>query len=140
MLIEKAQAKKRLAVIWFTGFAFLLTILLAQTVVGVYEEPSRAWGWFFPSIMPTLSLVAGVLVADARGKTVEVQMVDRFLFRVTSSLSLLYLLVVSLSIFGGPLRASPEELIEMSNLWLGPLQGLIAAVMGIFFVHKGETG
>ena len=32
--------------------------------------------------------------------------------------------------------ANPMTLFDMSNLWLGPLQGLVAAVIGAMFFSK----
>src|SRR3546814_3400024 len=82
--------------------------------------------------MPTLSLIVGVLVADRRaaGKGQDARQagkpVDDLFFRLGAGMSVLYLLLVALSVLVQPLlpQATPLELMQRSNLWLGPLQGL----------------
>jgi hypothetical protein len=60
------------------------------------------------------------------------------LFWLGAGLSLFYLLLVALSILLQPLLAetSPLTLMQRSNLWLGPLQGLCVAALGFFFHSK----
>lgn len=137
MLTSRKEAKKNLAILWFIVSGLLFAVLLAQTVLDVYDPPEKPWKWFFPTVLPTLSLIVGVLVADAQGQAVDVQMVDRFIFRLAFGLSLLYLITVGVSVFGGPIRAAPDELMDMSSLWLGPFQGVVAGIIGAFFVNKG---
>ncbi len=131
------KCKRNLAVLWFTGSGFIFFILLFQTFFQRYGKTvSEAWGWFLPTIMPTLSLIVGVLVMDASGKGTKIQTVDRFFFRLSFSLSFVYLLVVTLTILIQPFsKLSPLELMKQSNLWLGPLQGLVTASLGVFFIR-----
>ena len=59
-------AKRRLAVVWFGGAGLLCLLVALQSVRGVYTgETEKAWAWLLPSIMPTLSLIIGVLVFPA---------------------------------------------------------------------------
>jgi hypothetical protein len=49
-------------------------------------------------------------------------------------LSTFYLTVVFLTILLQPwLTPEPHEVMKQSNLWLAPLQGLVAAVLGAFY-------
>ena len=139
MRISWAKSKRCLAALWFTGAGIIFLILLFQTILGRYEENiNEAWGWFLPTIMPTLSLVIGVLVMDAVGKGVKIRTVDRFFFRLSFILSLAYLVVVSITIFMQPFSTlSAVELMKQSNLWLGPFQGLVSGSLGAFFI-QGE--
>ena len=42
-------------------------MLVGQSQVGVFDSDTGAvWGWFLPTVMPTLSLIVGALVADYR--------------------------------------------------------------------------
>lgn len=139
MNILMSTAKKRLAILWFFWFTIIFLLLLIQTLAGVYKdkEITEAWSWFLPTVMPTLSLMIGVLVSDALGMSKKVNYVDKFLYRLSFSLSLLYLVVVSLTILAQPFSELwPLELMKKSQLWQGPLQGLVAAILVIFFMQK----
>jgi hypothetical protein len=131
-------ARKRLTLVWFLGAGAVFFIIVAQSVGGKYgDEVTQAWAWFFPTVLPTLALIVSVLVVDA---TVGAQdkHVDRFLFYLTAGLSGVYLALVLSTILLQPLTGvEPIENMRRSNLWLGPLQGLVTAALGAFFV-KGE--
>lgn len=136
------SSKWTLAAIWLIGAGGVFLLLVAQSLLGRYEPATQeVWGWFLPTVMPTLSLIVGVLVADRRaadgkprGKEAAMP-VDGLFFRLGAGMSVLYLLLVALSILVQPLLpgTSPLELMRRSNLWLGPLQGLTVAVLGVFF-------
>src|SRR3546814_9658350 len=97
--------------------------------------------------MRTLSVIVGMLVADRRaaGKGQDARQagkpVDDLFFRLGAGMSVLYLLLVALSVLVQPLlpQATPLELMQRSNLWLGPLQGLTVATLGVFFRSQGLT-
>jgi hypothetical protein len=130
----------RLAIIWFAGGGFLFVILVGQSLTGYYEPRTEdAWGWFLPTVMPTLSLIVAALVADYRKAAVAGREQQAGpLFWLGAGLSVFYLLLVALSILLQPLLAetSPLTLMQRSNLWLGPLQGLCVAALGFFFHSK----
>jgi uncharacterized YccA/Bax inhibitor family protein len=130
--------KRRLATLWFAASGFLFIVVTVQTILGKYgDQATDAWGWLLPTILPTLSLILGVLVMDARGKMMKVEEVDRFLFDLTLGLSAAYLLMVALTIFVQPLvSAGAIALMKQSKLWLGPFQGLVSGSMGAFFVRR----
>ena len=120
------------------GLSCLLILLIVQTICEKYgENATEVFGWFLPIVMPTLSLIIGILIMDAIGKGIKFKIVDRFLFRVAFALSTFYLILVALTILLQPFaEKQPIEVIRQSNLWLGPLQGLVAALLGAFFVKK----
>ncbi|QXD14192.1 hypothetical protein GQ464_012095 [Rhodocaloribacter litoris] len=136
MPLLKSRCQKRLAVLWFTGGGLIFLLLLLQTFLGRYGDQAReAWSWFLPTIMPTLSLIAGVIASDALGRSARAARVDPFTFRLAYALSVVYLAIVSLTLLLSPFSPLPQlELMRLSNLWLGPLQGLAGAVLGFFFV------
>lgn len=133
-------SRRRLAILWFTGAGLIFAGVLAQTVSGRYgDRADEAWGWLMPTIMPTLSLIIGVLAISAR-KTMPADVtVDRFFFRLSYGLSAGYLAVVAATLLLQPLSPwGPLELMQRSNLWLGPLQGLVAASLGAFFFRQDD--
>ncbi|WP_457651940.1 hypothetical protein [Rhodocaloribacter sp.] len=140
-MLTKTRAQKRLATLWFIGAGLLFFLLLLQTFFGRYGDQTReAWSWFLPTIMPSLSLIAGVVATDAMGRSDPKATVDPFPFRVAYILSAAYLVIVSLTVLLSPFSPIPQiELMELSNLWLGPLQGLVGGVLGFFFVSRPKA-
>jgi len=132
--------KKRLSALWFLVGAFLFIIVVIQSMLDRYgDRVEDAWKWFLPTIMPTLSLIVGVLVIDIKSSEKVTKMVDGFLFWLAFCLSAIYLVIVALTFFIQPFTTTPLlELMHRSNLWLGPLQGLTSASLGAFFV-KAES-
>ena len=130
------RCKRRLATVWFALGGVIFLLLVIQTVMGYYgQRATDAWGWFLPNVMPTLSLIVGVLVLDQMGGGVKTRTADAFLYRLALGLSCAYLLLILLSILVQPFAPLPPlELMQQSNLWLGPLQGLVAGTLGAFFI------
>ena len=137
MQVSMKKCKKRLASVWFAGAGLVFTILFFQTVFGHYESrASEAWGWAFPTVMPTLSLILGVLVSEALSGARGAKKIDRFVFRLALSLSVVYLLSVLLTILLQPVSSRrPADILGLANMWLGPFQGLVTAALGAFFVR-----
>jgi len=135
MTASMPQCKRRLATLWFVGAGTIFFVVYIQTIFGRYgEKTNEVWSWILPTIMPTLSLAIGVLVMDALGKGAKVARIDQFLYRLTFGLSSAYILAVLLLFLLQPLSSVPAlQLMQQSNLWLGPFQGLVAAGMGAFF-------
>lgn len=104
MRINLASAKKKLTIVWFSGSGVLFLLVLLQTIFGKYSDKvGEAWAWLLPTFMPTLSLIVGVLVADSLGKNEnkdasEPPTADQFVFRLSFSLSIAYLLTVAVTI------------------------------------------
>lgn len=139
--ISIAKCKKRLAIIWFVGAGVLFAIILLQSIFGRYStKTADAWGWFLPTVMPTLSLMIGVFVTDSlRGPRRE-RTIDPFVYRLALGLSITYFTVALSTIALQPFAAvTPLELLDMSNLWLGPLQGLVTGAIGVFFVKAEQA-
>src|ERR1700730_17350247 len=92
--LSMKKCKTRLAALWFAAGGALFLILVLQTVLGKYgDQATEVWGWCLPTILPTLSLVLGVLVMDAQGKAIAGRDTNRFLFNLTFALSAAYLLL-----------------------------------------------
>jgi hypothetical protein len=141
MQISMQKSRRYLATLWFAFGCAVFLIVLGQAFFGHYgADVAQAWGWLLPTIMPTLSLIIGVLVAETRYRNTIRKTVDHFTFRIAFSLSLLYLLVVLLTIIIQPISPIPPlELMKQSHLWLGPFQGLVSASIGVFFVRAEDS-
>jgi hypothetical protein len=141
VMISTRTCKIRITTLWFIVGIALFLILVLQSILGKFgDNPEEAWVWFLPTIMPTLSLIIGVLVLDATTASGTDKQIERFIFQLTFSLSVFYLAMVGITLFIQPFTSiSPLKLMKLSNLWLGPLQGMVAAALGVFFV-KGERG
>lgn len=136
-------AEWRLAILWLLASAMVFLILIGQSYGGLYiDQLQDAWAWFLPTIMPTLSLIVGVLVAEGFRQTGKMRHIDRRLFYLAAGLSVVYLLLVTVSVLAAGLlshRTPAGEQLQRSNLWLGPLQGLVAASLGVVFQRSGSS-
>jgi len=97
--------------------------------------------WFLPTVISNLSLIIGILVADAKQVLSEDERkIDPFLFKLALSLSIVYFAVVLLTVLIQPFTDMLIlELLGRSNLWLAPLQGLAAASLGAFFIKTEKS-
>ena len=130
--VKMDVARKRLALVWFASGGALIALVVVQSLGDKYgTKVGQAWEWLLPTIMPTMSLILGVLVAHRASE----RQVDRFLYRVVLGLSLFYLTLVATTFMAEPFIAQMTtlELMALSNRWLGPLQGLVAAGLSYFF-------
>ncbi len=132
--------QRRLALLWLAGAAVLVLLMIAQSMGNKYgESTDQAWGWLLPTIIPTLSLIVGAFAAAARRPLDQVT-VDGFSYRLTFWLSVFYLLLVILVPLAQPLTGRPPlELMQLSKLWLGAVQGIVGIALGVYFVSSGQT-
>jgi len=136
--LEKARAS--LAVIWLGGAGLSLVILVVQSLLGHYGNQTQdAWGWYLPTMMPTLGMILSGLGYTALTPFSD-QVVSKVFFRIAIGLSSAYLVLVLLTILIQPFVGStPIQLMNTSNLWLGPFQGLVASALGVLFVSKKQS-
>jgi len=147
--LEKARAW--LAAVWFGGGALFVLLLVGQSLGGMFgAELDKVWAWAIPNVFPTLGLMISVLASYAlmdRAEADHMQVRTTF-FRIACGVSAFYLLILLLSIVVAPFSAAsggpnkhPVEILHVSNFWLGPLQGLAAAVVAaVFFTtSKADT-
>lgn len=128
------ECQRRLAKVWFWGAGIIFLILVVQTLNGHYGDQARdAWGWFLPTVMPILTLIVS---ATAVAKDSQAA-VDRSVFQISLGLSAFYLsLVIATIAYQVFTTRKPSEMIDLmktSNLWLGPVQGLLGISLGVFF-------
>lgn len=148
-MIKLELARWRLAAIWLPSTAVLLLILIIQSLGGVYgDDLQRVWGWALPNFLPTDALMVSVFAADAlkpeKGGSTYVQ---KNFCTLAAWLSGFYLALLFLSILAPPilnyLKAQPDklskaEILQTSNLWLGPIQGIVVVALGVLFFLKKE--
>lgn len=133
------RAKWTIAIAWLVGAGLVFALLVWQSLAGIYEPKTQdAWGWFLPSVMPTLLLIVGVLVTDARNPGAQAAVAKPAnvpLFWLAMGASIFYLVLVLVAILAQAFRqdVSPLALMHQSNLWLGPLQGVTAGALAAFF-------
>ena len=135
--VSITAAQSRLAVLWLAGSAVIFMLMLAQTVSGKYGgQTQRAWGWFMPTVVPTLSVILSAIAYGAT-KAAEDQTVEERAYRMTFWMSAFYLLTLLATLLLQPLSdLRPLEFMSNANLWLGPLQGLVGIALGTFFTSK----
>lgn len=133
--VELRAAQRKLAGVWFTGAGLLTLLIVVQSILGKFGAAAdKAWGWYLPSILPSLSLIVGAVAYRAVRPAEESERVDRLAFRISYGLSIFYLALVSTTLLLEPFSTlTPIELMDLSNLWLAPLQGLTAAALAVFF-------
>lgn len=136
-MLSFEKCKKNLALLWFIACGLLFILLLVQTFTDKHGEAvNKVWNWLLGAVLPTLSLMVGAFVADF-GSEVEERKVGSFLYRLAFGLSLFYLLVVASVFLVQPVTGKPAiELMNQSSVYLTAFQGLVAAVIGVFFVKK----
>ena len=143
-LIPLDRVRARLAITWLGGASLIFLILVLQSLLGRYADKTQeAWGWLLPTIMPTLGMIITVLGYTALDPVFSTSVVRNVFFQISFWLSGLYLILVLLTIVIQPIAApDPDKAIEvmrLSNLWLGPFQGLVASALGVLFVSKQKT-
>lgn len=141
-MISTRRSRKLIASLWLAASLLLFIILAVQSLRGVYNsQADEAWGWLLPAVMPTLSLIVGVLVADATTERRTDKNVEVFFFVLAGGLSAIYLVLVALVLLLQPYsEISRVDLMRRSSIWLGPLQGLVAGALGVFFVRDNQRG
>ncbi len=141
-------ARWRLALIWFVGCALFMALLVAQSIGGAYGDAAqKAWSWALPNFLPTLALMVSVFAAEALVAPGPTAKVARGFLWLTMGLSAGYILLLFVSLLAQPLFAGPGvtaaqrlALMEMSNLWLGPVQGLTVTALGVLFYSAKKDG
>jgi len=128
------ECQRRLVTIWFVGGGLIFIVMILESLGNIYgSQVKGAWSWVVPVIVPTLSLMIGVLISGAMHAESQAT-VDRFAYRVSVGLSVFYLLLVLGSLVLWPAaHMYPLDLMTLSSSWLGPVQGLAGIAIGGFF-------
>src|SRR5271165_847450 len=141
-LLALDRVRFRLTTVWLLGSLPILVIVVVQSLFGrAYgNHANDAWGWLLPTLMPTLGMIVGTHAYTARDPLASQAQVRRDFFAVALFLSIVYLFFVYLTILVQPFVTKSAEnriaLMQTSNLYLGPLQGLVATALGVLFASK----
>lgn len=133
------KAKRNLAMPWFIAGALLFLIMFLQTIGGKFEDKNiEAWGWFTQNLIPTLSLIITVFVADSNTEIVDRE-IEKFYFNLALGLSIFYLFVLLSVLLAQPFAGKGIiPWLQSSSIYLGPFQGLVTAAVGMFFLKKSK--
>jgi hypothetical protein len=148
-LVPLEHARWSLARLWFIASAIIFLLLVAQSVGGTYEgNLQTAWGWALPNFVPTLALMVSVFAADALRPYSDAppSQVREPFYKLSLGLSVFYLFALLATILSEPIflyarqgeKVTAIDLLQVSNLWLGPLQGVVVAALGVLFFLKDE--
>ena len=138
--IDLDRARRFIAIVWFTGGGLCFGLMIFQSIIGRFSGVAQEmWSWFTPTIVPTLGLIIGVLAStaleDDSGRTVK-----KFFYHVSVGLSIVYLIVLLLTMLLEPLAGTHNmDYFKFSNFWLTPTQGLVVAALGALFNSRKKT-
>lgn len=137
MQIDVATARRRLAAVWLIPGGLFYALLAAGSIADRYAAAtSDVWSWAVPTLMPTLSLVIGVLVLKGKSPSTR-KTVDRFAYILALGASLLYLGLVLATLLAPIAIGLPIlSVLERSNLWLAPFQGIATGCLGAFYARQ----
>jgi uncharacterized membrane protein len=135
--------RTRLTLLWFIGACLIFSLMVLQTLNGRYADHSQeAWTWLLPNLAPTMGTILAGMAYNALDPHRSRTVVRTVFYMLSFWISLFYMLLVLLTILIAPTQ--PEgvtgkgavELMHRANLWLGPLQGLVATALGLLFGSK----
>lgn len=132
------EVRWSLARLWLLLGGCFVLLLVAQSTLGKYQgKVQNVWSWALPAIMPTLSLIITVLGASAFEHGEESVMIKKPFYRMVFWLSVVYLLFLIVTLFVEPFTPYESvELLNLSNFWLAPFQGIVASAIGVLFFSK----
>jgi hypothetical protein len=74
------------------------------------------------------------------GRAAKPTEVSKFLYYLCGGLSVFYIINVLFILRAlNFVQMTPLDLMKMSGLWLGPMQGLVSLSIGVFFVKRGNN-
>ena len=140
-LVSLDTGQMKLAKVWLLGSGLIFFILVVQSLRHAYGDMTQeAWGWFLPTLLPSLGLIVTVLTYTALDPLTSGSVVRKGFLNMAVWLSAAYLFTVLLTIlmqpFSGTKPIDAIALMRTSNLWLGPFQGIVASALGVLFVSK----
>lgn len=135
--------RQRLTTIWLIGGGAVLTLLFMQTLNDRYLEADQVvWDWFLPYIVPTVSLMVGVLVANATSESkadpdAKPKTADPFLYRVALGVSVFYLVCLgAVLLMWDPNSRTIDVYLADAKFFVTALQAIVGLSLGAFFVKS----
>jgi hypothetical protein len=140
LMIPLGDSRWKLLKLWFSGFAVILAFLIYVSLLrgDVHREDAAGLiGWAFPNLLPTLSLIATVVGANAINPPAAEPTVRKQYHQLVYWVSFAYLFLVALPLFTSELTTwDVLEATTISNLWLGPIQGVVGGLIAVLFNSK----
>jgi hypothetical protein len=130
--------RDRLFRLWMIGSGICALILAVEAIAGRFgPDAGEVIGWYMPNVLPTLSLMAALIRGEATGRAEDHQPVKPLFASFAVWGSAAYLGTILATILVEPFTDyQPLELLKLSNLWLGPLQGLVVSSIGVLFLSN----
>lgn len=129
------HSQRILSLLWLWGSVPAVVLMLVRTLTGGSYQ--AMWEWFLPILMPTLLLIVGTRAAIALHRVNARKSVDASFFKLTMWISGFYLLLVNVIVAAEPHLTEPAiEVVRQCSLFMGPVQGLVAACLGVFFASN----
>ena len=136
------SVRTRLSAVWVSGALLILLLVAVQTLNGRYgDHAQEAWTWLLPNLMPTLGTILAGVVSTAMDPHRSRSVVRSYFYLLALGISIFYLALVLLTILIAPTGAGVTakgavEEMHTANLWLGPVQGVVATLLGVLFASK----
>ncbi len=139
MKISYRGAQKKLAICWFIFASIFFLVVVLQTLFGKFgDNVSDVWSWLQSALVPSLSLMITIFVTNIN--TEDDHQVDVFYFRLTFWISFVYLMILLAHILIEPFSSKTEiQIIKQSKVYIGTIQGIVSASLGLFFVKKEKS-
>lgn len=138
--MKMGRARAVIAWVWLVLGMGTFVLVATQSLFARYEPRTRdVWDWLLPSLMPTLMLVAGAIAATRRPGSHDEQAPKALVFWAIGLSSLYLLFVASPFVLPAFIGQAPFTLIDRITLFIGPFQGLVSAIVGVFFVHVARN-
>jgi hypothetical protein len=141
-LISLDIVRNRLAIAWLAGSLLIVALVVIQSNAadgGVYQSRTAdVWKWLFPTVLPTLTMILSVVASTALTPTPTAS-VRKSYYRIALLLSVFYLVLILYTILILPhyhYVADKLTALQNSNLYIGPIQGVVAGALGVLFVSK----
>lgn len=135
--VSVVQCQRRLLIVWGgIGGLALIVVLIQTSPRGAYHaNASDVWEWFLPTVVPTVSLILGTLVAGARTPEPDAT-VELFYYRLALWSSVLYLALVVALLLMYAQSPTPIADLKSTSRVVTALYGVVGIALGTFFVSK----
>lgn len=132
------HCQRSLLLAWLVGLSPAFTLMIIRTMLAGYSGKEHdVWAWFVPMFVPTLSLMIGAYSSSVLTEGIDSVTVDRFFYKISLSLSAVYLVLLSLVIAYQPFSSSTAlEFFSRTSIFLGSIQGVLSGCIGVFFVSQ----
>ena len=142
MELTMKDCRKRLATLWFILGGGAFAIMILYSFGGSLDTKIvQAWGWLLAATMPTMSIIASNIVEDAATPGASADFVDGFYYRLSMIFSIVYLCTIMLTLLCWRMTGyqSPYELMALSSISIGPMQGLVGSILSIFIRKAAKS-